>query len=126
MLAAEHSLGKVSSTTRPMAEDHSLTTVETQVRRIAAKILKVSESEVDMLLDIGAYGIDSINSMFLVTGIREVLDVSLDPKDAIQCRTLRALSVHVASLRPNKGALTANGQTSDMSGRPLSAPPTTH
>lgn len=46
------------------------------VRRSVARILKVSESQVDLSTDISEYGLDSINIMLLVAKLREDLGVA--------------------------------------------------
>ena len=94
----------------PAPESDVQTRVAPKVRAAAARILKVSESEIDMHADISEYGLDSINVMFMVAKLREDFGVMLEPGDVVAHRTLSELAHYVAGLQlPVPPASARNG-----------------
>ncbi len=66
------------------------------IRSIVARIMKIAESEVDMHAELGEYGLDSINVMFLLGKVEENFGVHLEPMELIGHRNLFELAERLA------------------------------
>ncbi|MBU8854956.1 SDR family NAD(P)-dependent oxidoreductase [Bacillus sp. FJAT-26377] len=65
--------------------------VQAVVVTIVAKMLKVSEDEIDIDTDMSEYGLNSINVMFLHHEIKEMFNKKVDPLIIVNSKTIRDL-----------------------------------
>lgn len=83
----------------PQQKDLNIETsnVEQHLLTQVAEILRVDESDVDVLLPLGEYGFDSISFTQLAANVSTVFDVTVQPSDIFSYPTIKELSGFIAS-----------------------------
>ena len=68
------------------------------LRAIAAQVLEVDASELDVEVELGEFGFDSIVMTTFASRVNEALELTLSPADFFEFATLNRLAAHVSSL----------------------------
>lgn len=96
--ASERDTVNVKTSSADVAEctaDLPIDTVNNEVKRIAAEIMNVSPEDIDVDVDFGEYGLDSVSIVMFIEKINDFYGIEASPAVLFELKTLNDLSEYL-------------------------------